>query len=105
MYQHVPKTFRKMNEYLPHHLYYDRETVPFDMRTVPASNICNRSVIKRYVHFKAMGDRYSRNSPKAAVWMPENDYVITAWTNGMLVKFEGVTYVMGSQKSVMLIRV
>ena len=76
------------------------ETVPFDMLSCPASNLCNRAVIKRFIHFKSTGDKYSRNTPKSAVWMPENDYIITAWSNGMIVKFEGLTYNIGSQKSV-----
>ena len=99
-HQHIPRSARKVNEYLPHHLYYDMETVPFDMLSAPASNLCNRYVVKRFIHFKSTGDKYSRNTPKSAVWMPENDYIITAWSNGMIVKFEGLTYNIGSQKSV-----
>lgn len=102
LHQHVPKSNRRMDEFLPHHLYYDRVTVPFDMKSVPASNICNRSVIKRFIFFKSMGDRYTKNTPRSVTWMPENNYVITAWSNGMIVKFEGVTYLTGSQKSVFL---
>lgn len=98
--QHIPKTYRRMNDFLPHHLYYNQETMPFEMKCIPASNICNRSVIKRFVYMKQEGGHYTKVSPKSIAWMPENDYVVTAWSNGTIVKFEAVTYKMGKQRSV-----
>lgn len=96
-----------MNEYLPNHFYYDNETTPFDMKTIAASNICNRFVLKRNMHFKGLTDRNQRrierrkaDGANAVVWMPDNDYVITAWSNGAVVKWNGVTYTYSSQKNV-----
>lgn len=106
-YQHIPRSFKRMNEFLPEHLYYDYETTPFDMKCVAASNLCNRFVLKRSMHFRGLDDRGQRRMERrkadganAVVWMPDNDYVITAWSNGAVVKWNGVTYSYSSQKNV-----
>ena len=95
MYQHVPKSYLQMNEYLPHHLYYDRILPPFAMKMIPASNICNRFVVKRTMHFKERDV-----SPTSSVWFPDSDYVVSSWSNGTLVKWDGVTYSYKGRKSV-----
>ena len=94
MYQHVPRSFGQMNEFLPHHLYYDRILPPFAMKMIPASNICNRFVIKRGIHSK------EKTTPTSAVWFPDSDFVVTALSNGTLVKWDAVTYTHKGRKSV-----
>ena len=91
-----------MNEFLPHHLYYDQETAPFDMRSVPASNICNRAVIKRFVYMKQEGGQHSKINPRSIAWMPQNDYIVTAWNNGTIIRFESVTGIMNTQRNVFI---
>lgn len=94
MYQHVPRSYGQLNEFLPHHLYYDRILPPFAMKMVPASNICNRFVIKRSMRYR------EKATPTSAVWFPDSDFVVTSLNNGTLVKWDAVTYTHKGRKSV-----
>lgn len=94
MYQHVPRSYGQMNEFLPQHLYYDRILPPFAMKMIPASNICNRFVIKRGMHSRV------KATPTSAVWFPDSDFVVTSLSNGTLVKWDAVTYTHKGRKSV-----
>ena len=94
MYQHVPRSYGQLNEFLPHHLYYDRILPPFAMKMAPASNICNRFVIKRSMRYR------EKVTPTSAVWFPDSDFVVTSLNSGMLVKWDAVTYTHKGRKSV-----
>jgi singapore isolate B (sub-type 7) whole genome shotgun sequence assembly, scaffold_27 len=107
LYQHVPSSFAKMNEYLPNHLYFSNVTAPVCMTQVPASLLLNRFVMKRRIKFGRPDERNQRRmafvrseSALACVWMPFNDYVVTAWNNGKIVKLNGVNYQYSGQQDV-----
>lgn len=107
LYQHVPASYARMNEYLPHHMYFSNVTPPFSMSQVPASLLLNRLVMKRKIKFSRGDDRNQRRvafirseSALSCVWMPLNDYIVTAWNNGKIVKMNGVNYQFNLQQDV-----
>ena len=82
-----------MSRYIPHHLYAIQETTPFDMKYIPAANICNRAVIRKYMYAK--GD-----SPVGSVWVPESNKIITAWSSGKWISVEGISFSTTPQSTV-----
>ena len=107
LYQHVPTSYAKMNEYLPNHLYFSNVTAPVFMTQVPASLLLNRFVMKRRIKFGRPDERTQRRmafvrseSALSCVWMPFNDYIVTAWNNGKIVKVNGVNYQYSGQQDV-----
>ena len=98
-----------MNEYLPQHMYFSNITPPFSMSQVPASLLLNRLVMKRKIKFSRADDRnqrrvafYRSESALSCVWMPLNDYIVTAWNNGKIVKMNGVNYQFNLQQDVVV---
>ncbi|KAK8796559.1 hypothetical protein WA588_000689, partial [Blastocystis sp. NMH] len=96
-----------MNEYLPQHMYFSNITPPFSMSQVPASLLLNRLVMKRKIKFSRADDRnqrrvafYRSESALSCVWMPLNDYIVTAWNNGKIVKMNGVNYQFNLQQDI-----
>ena len=93
MHQHVPKSYQKMSKYIPHHLFASQETAPFDMKYIPASNICNRAVLRKYMYAK-------NESPVGSVWIPENNEILTAWSSGKLISVGGINFITTSRQHV-----
>lgn len=85
-----------MNEFLPHHLHYANVTAPFTMKHIPASLLLNRLVMKCKVRFRYPNQGRShhmvRESAMACVWKPRSDYVVSAWSNGKIVRMNAVNY-------------
>lgn len=51
---------------------------------------------------KQEGGQHGKISPRSIAWMPQNDYIVTAWNNGTIIRFESVTGIMNTQRNVLI---